>query len=102
VASSPASNSLFYIDATSILLLDEDRKYFHSMVTKLLLYLARMVRPDILLAITFYFLSTRVKCPTEQDISKIARVLKYLNGTKTLGLSMRGETVVCVCAYIDA
>jgi len=43
-----------------------------------------------------------VRCPTEQDMSKLARVLKYLNGTKTLGLSMTVETVVCVWAHIDA
>ena len=43
-----------------------------------------------------------MKYPTEQDMSKLERVLKYLKGTKTLGLSLRGETVVCVCAYIDA
>jgi len=48
------------------------------------------------------FLSTRVRRPTEQDMSKLTRVLKYLNGANTLGLSIRGETVVCVCAYIDA
>jgi len=99
VASSPASNTLFSIDSTSALLSDVEREYFHSKVAKLL-YLAKRVRPDILLAISF--LSTRVRCPTEQDMSKLDRVLKYLNGTKTLGLSMRGETVVCVCAYIDA
>jgi len=35
-------------------------------------------------------------------MKKFSRILKYLNGTKTLGLSIRGETVVCVCVYIDA
>ena len=44
VASSPASNTLFSIDATSALLTDEDKEYFHSMVAKLL-YLAKRVRP---------------------------------------------------------
>ena len=51
VASSPASNTLFSIDSTSALLSDDEREYFHSMVAKLL-YLAKRVRPDILLALS--------------------------------------------------
>ena len=48
VASSPASNNLFSIDATSALLSDKDKEYFHSTVAKLL-YLAKGVGPDILI-----------------------------------------------------
>jgi len=99
VATSPASNNLFSIDVNSALLNDEDREYFHSIVA-MLLYLAKRVRPDLLLAVSF--LSTRVKNPTVQDMNKLVRALKYLNGTKLLGLSLKGEDVVSVCAYIDA
>ena len=99
VASSPGSNNLFSIASTGAFSSDTDREsYFRFMVDKLL-YLAKRVRPDRL-PCYFIFPSMRVRCLVEQDMSKLTRVLKYLNGIKTLGLSIRGETAVCVCAYM--
>ena len=48
LASSPASNNLFSIVATSALLSDKEKKFFHSTVAKLL-YLSKRVRPDMLI-----------------------------------------------------
>jgi hypothetical protein len=96
----PATSDLFMINKASRTLSAQEAKSVHAVVAKLL-YLAKRVRPDILLTIAF--LSTRVKAPIAQDQAKLDRVLKYLNGTvgnvltlKPTGGSMRVE------GYIDA
>lgn len=55
-----------------------DRKIFLSLVMTLM-YVARLTRPDILLAVTV--LSTRCTKPTAQDMKHALRVLRYLRGT---------------------
>jgi hypothetical protein len=74
---------------------------FHRNVAQLL-YMAVRTRPDILLPIIF--LSTRVREPTEKDNSKLRRVLRYLRGTKDLGivLGANGDGTLRVVAYCDA
>jgi hypothetical protein len=70
------------------LLSPSEKEDFHSTVAKIL-YLAKRVRPDILLPTSF--LSTRVQCPNEDDRAKLRRVLCYLNGTTDLGLILRPD-----------
>ena len=72
---------------------------YHSRVAKLL-YLAKRVRPDILTAIAY--LSTRVLAPTEDDWAKLGRLLKYINGSKDLGICLEAGTGIVVLAYVDA
>jgi len=84
-AQTPASNDLFNI-TNEEQLSDKDQKATHSLVAQLL-YLSVRVRPDILLPVNF--LSTRVNKFTEGDGIKLSRVLKYLNYTKDLGLSLK-------------
>jgi hypothetical protein len=95
----PASNDLF--DIVESPELDEKRKAtFHSVVAKLL-YLAKRTRPDILTAISF--LTTRVTKSNEKDWSKLQKVLRYLNGTRELGIILspsKGE--MKLQAYVDA
>ena len=57
-----------------------------------MLYLAKRIRPDILLAVSF--LATRVKEP----VTKLNR----LSGTKQLGLKLNGDEIVNITTYIDA
>lgn len=97
-AASPASPDLFKITEKVKVLTMDQRKSFHSMVAKAL-YLAKRTRPDILTAISF--LTTRVREPTEEDERKLDRVLKYLNGTRTLNLTLERDEGPCK-AYIDA
>ena len=94
----PALDSLFEIHE-SPLLTDVFREEFHSLVAKLL-YLAKRVRPDLLVSVSF--LSTRVLKPTSQDQSKLDRVLKYLNGTADLGLTLEVGSSISVIGFIDA
>ena len=76
----------------------QEKAKFHTLVAKLL-YIAKRVRPHILLVVNF--LTTRVQEPTQEDWKKLIRVLEYLNGTKERGLTLRIDESVLVHAYID-
>jgi hypothetical protein len=99
ISATPARNNLFEIDHESPILNYDKKDYFHSMTMRLF-YLAKRVRPDILLAATF--LSTRIANPTVQDISKLDRVLSYLNGSKELNLVFNCSDSIEVVAFVDA
>jgi histone deacetylase 1/2 len=96
---SPAADHLFTVRDTVAALDPAQKEEFHALVAKAL-YLAKRVRPDILLPIAF--LSTRVQAPDLDDYSKLQRVLRYLNGTPELGIVLEGATGTVVEAYIDA
>ena len=100
-AATPARENLFAIDSNSPALSESDKDALHSMVARLL-YLAKKVRPDILLPVIF--LTTRVQVATQQDKSKLHRILQYLSGTRTLGITFQfdgGPTDTVPC-YMDA
>jgi hypothetical protein len=99
VAASPAKSNLFSIDKSSKLLSESDRKVFHTIVCKLL-YVAKRVRIDILLAVTF--LTTRVQIATFQDQEKLMRVLKYLNSLKDITMVIKPNEKMLVEGYVDA
>lgn len=65
-----------------------------------LLYISKRVRPDILLAVTF--LTTRVLNATQDDWTKLIRVLRYLRRTKNKGLTLKIGQSIFVQSYIDA
>jgi hypothetical protein len=97
---SPASEHLFTVRADAALLTAELSEKFHSRVAKLL-YLAKRVRPEILTAISF--LTTRVQKPDEDDWRKLQRVLRYLNGSRSLGVTLAADPAdFRVHVHIDA
>jgi len=98
-AKTPATEDLFDIDLDSALLKGPNAEAFHSAVATLL-YLAKKIRGDLLPAVSF--LTTRVTCSTEEDQAKLDRVLKYLNGTKELFLTLEVGDKMEVNAYVDA
>ena len=95
----PASPDLFTVNESSERLSSDDKERYHSLVAKLL-YLAKRVRPDLLVAISF--LSKRVQCPTRQDWRKLVKALKYLRGTRTYGIVLEASKHLAVMAWIDA
>jgi hypothetical protein len=99
LASTPATDKLFVVNPDSPLLEKSLRDVFHSKVAKLM-YLAKRVRPDILPVCTFS--ATRVHVATEEDAAKLARVLKYLNATKELGLRLEPGDDLDVEIFVDA
>lgn len=102
-AATPALDHLFDVRADSPLLPADKKKSFHRF-TAMLLYTPRRCRPDISVATAF--LSTRVLAPTEDDWAKLDRVMKYLNGTRSLGIRIKprpeAEGPPHPDAYVDA
>lgn len=60
-------------------------KKFVSIVMSLM-YVARLTRPDILLPVTF--LASRAHVATDLDMEKAIRVVRYLNNTISMGVTM--------------
>jgi len=98
-AATPATDKLFSVDPESERLDANRSEKYHSRVAKLL-YLSKRVRPDILTAVAF--LSTRVQEPTEEDWTKLDRLLKYINCTKDMGICLEAGAGIVVLAYVDA
>jgi hypothetical protein len=97
-AKTPATELLFNIIESPPLSAEASER-FHTITAKLL-YLAKRTRPDILLAISF--LTTRVQHPTNDDLFKLHRVLKYLSSCPELGINLESSAPSSIKAYIDA
>ena len=71
----PAHSNLFDIRPVeaSPLLTDEDKERFHS-VTAQIIYLAKRVRPDLLVAVAF--LTKRVSAPQKDEQASLDRPLE--------------------------
>ena len=98
VSSTPATSTLFD-DIESEALDDEAREIFHSRVAKLL-YLAKRVRPDILLVISH--LASKVTKPSVNDLATLERVYRYLNDSRDLRLRVKKNVDVSFEVFIDA
>ena len=99
IVNTPASKDLFTVNENSVLLTPIDRERFHSVTAKLL-YLAKRVRPDLLTSVSF--LTKRVNAPTNDDMNKLKRAVKYLRGTKDMGIVLEATVNLGVFAYVDA
>ena len=97
-AVTPARNDLFDINEDSPKLPFDEAELLHSIVAKLL-YVSNRARPDILLPVAF--LCTRVRQPTEQDRSKLRRVLQYLNGTQEMSLILGADSLSRSHTWVD-
>jgi hypothetical protein len=98
LAKTPATEQLFQIRDSPLLSADAAER-FHTLTAKLL-YLAKRSRPDILLAVSF--LTTRVQCSTEDDLSKLHRVFKYIASCPNLGITLEASDSSGIKAFIDA
>ena len=98
VAASPVTVSLFETPTSSEPLKPKQRQDLHSAVAKLL-YLAKRVRPDILLAVSY--LATRVTMATDADQVKLTHLLKYVNGSRDLGLILSFDKGMPMFNYVD-
>ncbi len=101
-AVSPATEHLFDVRTDALMTPPSpaDCIYFHSTVAKLL-YIAKRTRPDIL--VTVAFLTTRVTRCDSDDMSKLHRVMSYLNQTINRGVILKiGSGAIVVRCYIDA
>ena len=92
VSSTPAADHLFNVRPPAEeakLFPEEQARAFHHTVAQLL-FLSR-VQCDI--QTTIAFLTTRVKQPNEDDWRKLKCVLKYLNGTRFLVLTLSADSI---------
>jgi len=67
------------------------------MVAKLL-FMAKRARPDLLTVVSF--LCMRVQGATQQDLSKLERILGYMKATQDHVLVLHAQTMQNVRAYI--
>ena len=95
----PAADHLFTVDEDGEKLGEEQSDRFHHYVAKLL-FMAKRTRPDIGTAIAF--LCTRVKEPDVHDWRKLGRVMKYLQATPFLPLTLGWDGTGNVHWYVDA
>jgi len=92
----PAASDLFEKNENSPLC--DQKKYLSLVMT--LMYLARYTRPDILLAVTV--LASRCSAPSDDDMGKAMRVVRYLAGTREMGLCLRADIPLVPKIYADA
>ena len=99
VATTPANKNLFNVNPQSPRLDKAKSDRFHSVVAKLL-YISKRGRLDIQLAIAF--LCTRVSCCTDEDWTKLKRVLRYLHGTLHEFLVLGADCLTRLRTWVDA
>jgi hypothetical protein len=99
-APTPAGIDLFATRGSDPVLDEEKADLFHSIIMKLQ-YLAKRVRPDILLPVVF--LSSRVTKCTVEDWKKLERIVRYLRGTRELCLRIKpADGIMTIFAFVDA
>jgi hypothetical protein len=96
---SPGDGETFRVDENSKKLPEDKKELFHTITAKVL-YLAYKTRPD-LLAVTS-FLCSRVSDPSEDDWSKLRRVIGYIAGTIGHGIKYSLGGSLEMATYIDA
>ena len=99
-AATPAADHLFSVrDADEAKYLPEEMAIEFHHTTAQLLFLSSRVRRDIQTAVSF--LTARVKKPDEDDLGKLKRSLKYLNGTRRLKLTLTIESMGVIKWFVD-
>ena len=98
MVTSPAADHLFTVNDAGKKLTQAQSEMFHHNVAKLL-FLCKRARPDIQTAVAF--LTTRVTAPDKDDYKKLARVMRYLQGTKTMPLTLEADNLQLVKWWID-
>jgi hypothetical protein len=99
VCATPAGEYLFKVRDDRRKLNEEQAEAFHHTVYQLL-FAANRARRDIQTAV--FFLTTRVGDPDEDNWKKLVRVLKYLNGTQYMKLTLvANEMNFIIHWYLD-
>ena len=99
-ATTPAGEDLFGQKSSNDKKLQQDKaEEFHTTQAQGL-FLTKRGRPDIHTGIAF--LCTRVQQPNEEDWEKLIRLMKYLNGTKELVLTVSAEQLNIMKWIVDA
>jgi hypothetical protein len=99
-ARTPGTDGLFEVRDTALPVPEQVRVWFHKHVA-MILYLAKRARPELLTAVSY--LATRVtKCDSD-DIDKLIRLVRYIRGTRDMGIVFRpGASGIRVHLFVDA
>jgi hypothetical protein len=95
----PATDNLFKSDPTSPRLPKHKQEDYHSLVMTLH-DLAKRTRADLLMAVSKC--ATKVLIPTEEDWTKLMRILSYLLYSKDQQLVLRIGPTLELKAFVDA
>ena len=99
-APTPATAQLFEIDETSPRLSAADAKLFYTGVYSAMWTVLRI---HVLACLPVMFLTGRVQHSTEEDMHKLRHVVKYLNGVRNVGLTIRAaQNEYRLTCYADA
>ena len=98
-SATPTAHHLFDISEDSTKLPQADADLFHHFVAQLL-YISNRARPDIQPAVSF--LCTIVIGPDTDDYKKLARVMKYIQGTIGLPLILSIDKSGNIKWHVDA
>jgi hypothetical protein len=99
VCATPASDHLFKVREDGGNLSEKLADAFHHTVYQLF-FAANRARRDIQTAVSFF--TTQVKAPDEDNWGKLARVLKYINGTRYMKLILSADKMnFTVHWYVD-
>jgi len=99
-AATPAAAHLFSVnEGEPVLLPLAEKEIFHRMVMQLL-YLCKRGRPDIQTPIAF--LCKRTSMPDKDDYKKLTRVMRYLQGSEDLVLSLSASGSGVIEWWVDA
>ena len=93
--STPATDKLYESDSSS----SPCNKTTYLSLTMTLMYLARFTRPDILMPISY--LATRSANPTQEDYTKLLRIVRYIAGTHDVGIHLKPSDMK-LRVYADA
>jgi hypothetical protein len=99
-AATPATHHLFQINETNPVLLDKEKADLYVHIVMQLLYLSQRAQPDIRTAVSF--LCGRLQQPDEDDYKKLARVMKYLDGTVDMPLILAADASGKIRWWVDA
>jgi hypothetical protein len=99
--STPAANHLFRVNPTGTLLSEQRRRLLPSITAKLL-FVSKRARPD-LQVLPIAFLTSRMTKADVDNWAKLWRLLKYLNGTIDLPLTLSIDSMCVVKkTWVDA
>ena len=99
-AAPPAADHMFSVrDTDEEKYLPEEKAIALHHTTAQLLFLRSRVRRDIKTAVSF--LTMRVKKPEEDERGKLKRSLKYLNGTRSLKLTLTIQSMGVIKWFVD-
>ena len=98
MAAMPAAEHLFEVSNVPEYLENDTLQLYHQLTAKLL-FLCKWAYPELQMAVAF--LTTWVNRPDVDDYKKLCHVIKYLQGTPDLALTLEADNAHVIKWWID-